>query len=487
MNLTNKMNNDRPKVAIIGAGSSGIIACQKLKAMGIPYDCFEKGSTVGGNWVYKNDNNLSAAYESLHINTSRQQMEFRCYPMPDHYPDFPHHTLIRDYFENFVDHFGLRNTISFHSEVKKAIPLANQQWQLELGDGSQRIYDALIVANGHHWDPRWPEPAYPGAFSGITMHAHAYLNPEEPHNLKGKKVVVLGMGNSAMDIACELGQRGHAKKVYLAARSGVHILPKYFGSYPVDSFLRHPGEKPSWWEYILPYSWVEKIGFSLIDLMIRLNVGRPEHFGLPKPKQKFGQAHPTVSSEIHIRLGSGDVIPKPNIQEFDKQYVVFADGSREAVDAVIYATGYNISFPFFDKKTINFSDNDLPLFKRIFSPQHPNLMFLGLVQPLCSIMPIAEVQAQLIGQYLAGRYQLPKEEYMKKSMIRDHEAMKKRYVKSPRHTIQINCQEYTYGLHFELKRGSVRARKKMTNLKNSQTNPKGVSPTQTRDLSPKAT
>ncbi len=454
---------DSPKVAIIGAGSSGIIACQKLKAMRISYDCFEKGSSVGGNWVYKNDNGLSAAYQSLHINTSRRKMEFRCFPMPSHYPDFPHHGLIRDYFESFVDHFGLRESITFQCEVKKAKPLDQNKWLLVLGDGNQRIYDGLIVANGHHWDPRWPDPAFPGNFSGITMHAHAYLNPDEPHNLKGKRVVVLGLGNSAMDIACELGQRGHAEKVFLAARSGVHILPKYFGSHPVDSFLRHPGEKPSWWEPLLPAKLVEKIGYKILNRINRFMVGKPEDYGLPRPQHEFGQTHPTISSEIHIRLGSGDVIPKPNIKSFDTDHVIFADGSREKVDAVIYATGYKISFPFFDSATLSFNDNDLPLFKRIFSPKHPTLMFLGLVQPLCSIMPIAEVQAHLLSLYLTGSYQLPERDQMEKMMLQDHEAMKKRYVKSPRHTIQINCQEYTYGLERELKRGLKSTRRPYLN------------------------
>lgn len=446
-----------PKVAIIGAGSSGLIACQKLKHYGIPYDCFEKGSYVGGNWVYKNDNGMSAAYRSLHINTSRQQMEFRCFPMPHDYPDFPHHGLIRKYFESFLDHFDLRKTITFNCEVKKATPLAHHRWQLELSNGQKKIYDALIVANGHHWSPRWPDPVFPGDFSGVTMHSHAYLNPEEPHNLKGKRVVILGMGNSAMDIACELGQRGQAEKVFLAARSGVHIMPKYLSSRPADSFMRHPGDKPSWWEYLFPYRLVENVIFGVLSGLIRASVGKPQDYGLPEPRHKFGESHPTISSEIHIRLGSGDVIPKPNLKRLEGKRVVFTDDSSEEVDAIIYATGYNISFPFFDPSVIKFNDNDLALYKRIFDPSQPTLMFLGLVQPLCSIMPVAEVQANLMARYLTGQYALPDPQTMHSVMEQDHGRMKSRYVKSPRHTIQINCQEYTFDLHRELKKGQKRA------------------------------
>jgi dimethylaniline monooxygenase (N-oxide forming) len=453
------MTKTLPKVAIIGAGSSGMIACRELKVRGIPFDCFEKGSKAGGNWIFKNDNGMSAAYRSLHINTSRQQMEFLCYPMPKHFPTFPHHSQIAEYFDSFLNHFRLKEDITFNTEVKKAEPLADGKWQLTLSNGKQPTYDAVIVANGHHWDPRWPEPAFPGEFKGITMHSHAYMDPTDPHNLIDKNVLVVGMGNSAMDIACELGNRGVARNVFLSVRSGAHIMPKFFGSKPSDGFLRHPGAIPRWWEHLVPYRFFEKMAFPVIGWKIKKAVGDPEAYGLPKPKHPFGMQHPTISSEIHIRLGSGDVKPKPNIKELQGDKVQFVDGSVENIDAIIYATGYKISFPFFDKNVLPYEGNDLPLFKRMISPRYDNLMFLGLVQPLCSIMPIAELQSSFMGDYLLGKYRLPEKETMEKVMLEEHEMMKSRYTKSQRHTIQINCLEYTYDLRKEIKAGQKRARR----------------------------
>ena len=116
------------RVCVIGAGSSGIAACQVLAARGIPYDCFELGSQVGGNWRYLNDNGLSSAYRSLHINTSRQVMEYASYPMPQDTPDYPGHAHIARYFDAFVDHFGLRESISFRTEVVDAAPDAAGRW-----------------------------------------------------------------------------------------------------------------------------------------------------------------------------------------------------------------------------------------------------------------------------------------------------------------------------------------------------------------------
>src|SRR3979411_2016590 len=157
--------SELPTVCIIGAGSSGIAVAKAFHERGIPLDCFEKSDQVGGNWVLENKNGMSAAYRGLFINTSRERMEYSDFPMPKRYPDFPHHTHIREYFNDYVDHFGFRDTISFETGVEHALRLEGGGWEITLEGGELRRYDALVVANGHHWNPRWPEPAFPGADS----------------------------------------------------------------------------------------------------------------------------------------------------------------------------------------------------------------------------------------------------------------------------------------------------------------------------------
>src|SRR5258708_6514786 len=180
-----------PAVAIIGAGSSGIAACKALYERGVPFDCFEKSDRVGGNWVFANKNGMSAAYRDLFINTSRPRMEYTDFPMPESYPDFPHHTQIAAYFESYVDNFGFREKITFDTGVQSARRDPDGVWRVELDTGETRLYDALLVANGHHWNPRWPEPSFPGseAFAGEQLHAHSY---RENSIFTGKRVVVLG-------------------------------------------------------------------------------------------------------------------------------------------------------------------------------------------------------------------------------------------------------------------------------------------------------
>lgn len=455
------MSTRLPKVCIVGAGSSGIVCCKVFREHGIPYDCFEASDRIGGMWAFRNPNGMSSAYRSLHINTSRRRMEYQDFPMPDDYPDFPSHFQIADYFNSYVDHFGLRDSITFNTKVVDCARRSEGGWDVTLAGGEVRRYDALVVANGHHWDPHWPEPDFPGHFSGVKLHSHHYIDPTDPVDLRGKRVVIVGFGNSAMDIACELGQKTQAEKVWLSTRSGGYIYPKYLGSKPFDEILRHPSEKPSLVEHFVrrfvPHRVMEWLLLPVYHWLIRSRVGEPWDYGLPKPKHPFGRTHPTISNEIHIRMGSGDVVPRPNIRRYDGNRVEFEDGSAVEADAVIYCTGYRISFPFLDPALVAAKDNDIALYQRILDPRYPDLLFLALVQPLCAMMPIAEEQSKFMAAYLTGRYHPPAPEEMAEAMRQEHEDMKARFTASKRHTIEIDCQDYTYNLWRELRAGAKRA------------------------------
>ncbi|MFN2465631.1 MAG: flavin-containing monooxygenase [Candidatus Dormibacteria bacterium] len=428
-----------PTVCIIGAGSSGIAAAKAMHQRGIPFDCFEKGDRVGGNWVFGNVNGMSSAYRSLHINTSRERMEYSDFPMPKHYPDFPHHTHIAEYFDAYVDHFGFRDRITFNTAVAGAERRPEGGWRITLQGGDAREYDALLVANGHHWDPRWPEPPFPGEFDGQQMHSHHYI---DNNPFRGKKVVVVGMGNSAMDIAVETSHV--ADRVFLSARRGAWIIPKYIFGKPLDQLGNDPR---------VPFAVRQRI----YERILRLSVGRMENYGLPAPDHRPGEAHPTISSDILIRVGSGDVTPKPNLQELRGDRVLFADGTEEAVDVIVYCTGYRVTFPFFDPGFISAPDNDLPLFRRVFKPDVNDVFFIGLLQPLGAIMPLAEAQSVWVGDYLTGRYELPPREELLADVERDRARMFKRYVASKRHTMQVDFEDYLYHLQKERRRGEKRA------------------------------
>jgi thioredoxin reductase len=434
------------KVCVIGAGSSGIAACQVLNARGIAFECFEKGSHVGGNWRYENDNELSSAYRSLHINTSRGLMAYKTYPMPDDYPDYPNHFQIARYFDDYVDHFALREKIRFRTEVNSVVPV-DGEWEVSVGDRDgdreTRRYRAVVVANGHHWDPRWPEPAFPGSevFEGEQIHVHHYREPEV---LRDKRVLVLGIGNSATDIAVESSRI--AEKTYLAMRRGAYVLPKYMNGKPTD-------ESASPLLTRAPLA-VQRF---IIGRMLGITAGDMTAYGLPEPDHKLLQAHPTVSAELLSRLGHGDIEVKPNIDRFSGgRHIRFIDGSEEEIDLIVYCTGYKISFPFFDEQLVSAKDNRLSLYRRVVSVDHPGLYFVGLIQPLGAIMPLAEAQAEWVADLLGGRGTLPSSSEMRAEIAAAERKMKKRYVASKRHTIQVDFHPYLREIRRERRRAIQR-------------------------------
>ncbi len=433
------------KVCVIGAGSSGIVACQVLKARGVPFDCFEKGSQVGGNWRFENDNGMSSAYRSLHINTSRKVMAFKAFPMPDHYPDYPNHFQMAAYFDEYVDHFGLREEIRFRTEVVSADPV-DGEWEavVEDSDGRRETlrYRTVVVANGHHWDPRGPEPAFPGAdeFAGEQLHAHHY---REPDVLPGKRVLVLGLGNSAVDIAVESSRI--ADKTFLAMRRGAYVLPKYINGKPID-------------ETSNPVISALPLAVQRFFVTRALGIAAAADmtaYGLPKPDHKLFEAHPTVSSELLPRLGHGDILVKPNIDRFSGGRTVrFADGSEEEIDLVVYCTGYKMTFPFFAPAVFAAPDNRLPLYRRVVSVERPGLFFIGFIQPLGPIMPLAEAQMEWVADLLDGRATLPAPAAMRGAIGKEERKMGKRFVASKRHTVEVDFYPYLREIRRERKQAA---------------------------------
>lgn len=435
------------RACIVGAGSSGIATVKALADANIDFDCFERGDRVGGNWVYGNKNGMSSAYEGLYINTSRDRMQYADYPMPRSYPDFPHHTQIATYFDDYVDRFGLRPRITFDTGVAKALleghgPDAKWRVRTEGAVTTERTYDFLLVANGHHWDALWPDPPYPGAkdFAGRQLHAHDYRTKDE---LRGKRVLVVGMGNSAMDIAVESSECAAA--TFLSARRGVHVVPKYMFGKPLDQIVTSTK---------LPWS----VRRRMAETIHRITVGDMERYGLPKPDHRLLDAHPTISGRILDRLTHGTIKPKPGVTKLAVQTVTFTDGTVEDVDVIVWCTGYRVTFPFFEETFIAAPDNDLPLFFRVFHPEHPQLLFVGLLQPLGAIMPLAEAQSKWLAKYIKGEYVLPPQPEMRRMMEAERKKMFSRYVPSKRHTMQVDFDDYLDDMAKEIARGLKRAR-----------------------------
>jgi hypothetical protein len=354
--------------------------------------------------------------------------------MPETHPDYLSHELITEYLDDFVDHFGFRGRIQFRSEVTKAEPATGGGWDVTVrrrDTGARRTgrYAAVLVASGHHWDPQYPEPAFPGAetFTGEQLHSHDYRTAEP---FAGKRVLVLGIGNSACDVAAECSRV--AARTLLAMRRGTHIVPKYLFGMPTDrlTLMRLGTRAPLWLQSFV------------VALLVRIAQGKVTKYGLPRPARPLLHAPPTVSDSLLRKLEDGDIVVKPNIDRLAGGRVHFTDGSAEPVDVVIYCTGYKISFPFLDERSIGADGDHIALYRRVVSPRLPGLYFIGLVQPIGAVMPIAEIQSQWVADLLEGRTSLPPDQEMNREIARYRAATARRYGRSAGRAIQVDFRGY---------------------------------------------
>lgn len=369
------------KYCIIGAGASGITAAKNLKAAGIACDVLEREDEVGGNWYFGKPH--SSVYQSTHLISSKLLSAYTDFPMPDDYPDYPNHEQVLAYLRSYARHFGLYDLISFNTRVERLERDAEGYWLVSLGDGSTRRYQGVIIANGHHWDPKYPDIA--GQFTGTTLHSAEYKRPDI---FSGKRVLVIGGGNSGCDIAVDAAHV--ATKTFHSMRRGYHYIPKYVFGKPTDQFA----------EVAIRLGTPRLLQRLSFGLLIRSVLGTPQQYGLAKPDHRLLESHPTVNSQLLYHVGHGDITPKPHVQRFNGAQVEFTDGTSETIDIVVYATGFNITFPFIDNAHLNYREGKPHLFLHVFHPDYDNLFVAGLIQPDSGQFWIVDYQCQLIAKLI---------------------------------------------------------------------------------------
>ncbi len=433
------------RVAVIGAGAAGLTAVKALLDAGAEVVAYEKGDRPGGLWVRDNGSGLSPAYASLHLNTSKGRTEFADFPMPGEWPDYPSADHIAGYLADYAEKFGLTPHLRFHHTVTSVEREEDGGWKVtasahgrEAGDAER--YDAVVVANGHNWDPRLPDPAYPGEFTGEQMHAHDYRDAEI---FRDKRVLVVGMGNSAMDITVDASYVSRGP-VLLSARHGVHIVPKYLFGRPSDATGGALAALP----------W--RLRQGLAETMLRVAVGTPQSYGLPAPRGGLFQNHPTISDTILHRLTHGEVAPRPGIERFDGDRVVFTDGTSDAVDVIVWATGYRVSIPFLSERWLGGDPEELPLYKRVFHLDDPSLVFVGLMQSTGAALPVVEAQSKLAAAYLSGSYALPDPPERLRSVARALRYSTARWGRDRRPRMRIDFDDYVADIPKEIKAGRDR-------------------------------
>jgi cation diffusion facilitator CzcD-associated flavoprotein CzcO len=430
------------RVAVVGAGPAGLAALRALTAAGLDAVAFERGGRVGGIWTL--EDRATAAYRSLHLITSRPRTEFAEHPMPEGTPDYPARDAVGRWLEDYVERFGLGGRIRLGAEVTATRPLPGGGWEVETASGERERFDRLVVASGHNEVAAWPRPAYPGSehFAGEQLHA---LDFGEGRDFEGRRVVVVGMGNSAMDIATDLSH--FAARTLLSVRRGSWVIPKRLLGRPADQVIR------PWVAVHVPW----RLRQPVAQTLLKLTVGRPEDVGLPAPAAGLFQSHPTISDTIVSRIAHGEIAPKPGIEALEQGGVRFTDGTREEVDAIVWCTGYRVTIPFLDEGVIGPDPQTLRLYKRILHLDRPDLFFIGLMQSTGSAFPILERQSQLLAEHLTGRWAPPSRTRMRADAELRFRRARSRWGDHGRPTMRVDFDGYMHELGVELERGRGRA------------------------------
>ena len=369
------------KACVVGAGPAGLAMARTLKRLHVEFDVYERHSEVGGIWDQVNPG--SPIYDRAHFISSKTKSHFLDFEMPAHYPDYPSHRQILAYLRAFARAYGLQQNIHFNTAVQR-VEQTEAGWKVGLTTGETKSYAWLIAASGANWHPRMP--SFPGSFTGEVRHARTYRTPDE---FRGKRVLIVGAGNSGCDIACDAAHS--AKRAFISLRRGYHFFPKHIFGEPVDVFAERGRRLPRW------------LSQALLGRLLRLLNGDLTRLGLKAPDHKVLESHPIVNSQILHYLSHGDLIAKPNIARLSGGEVVFDDGSREQIDLIIYATGYRWELPYLQEGLVRWQDGRPDLYMSVFSREHSALFVLGLFESNVAAYQLFDHLADLIARALLAQ------------------------------------------------------------------------------------
>ncbi|MFD9738161.1 flavin-containing monooxygenase [Umezawaea sp. NPDC059074] len=433
-------------VCVIGAGISGLAIARTLRKRNVPFVCVDRTSGVGGIWRQPSTGEPGPGYRSLHLNTSQKITGFADIPMPSHYPRHPRHDQIRDYLEAYARAHDLLPRLEFDTDVVGVQQGENSTWEVTTvhrptGERTRRSFRHVVVATGHQWDPVRPHDGIPGAdsFPGEQLHTFDYSTPFD--HLE-KRVAVVGFGNSAADLSVELSRL--ASKTILSFRRSLHVVPKTLVGIPIDEIAT-----TRWWSRM---KFAEQQRF--ITLLLRIIRGKLTDYGIPKPDHKLFTGPLTISDELLSRISHGDITVKPSIARFEGSTAWFTDGTSEELDAVIYCTGYHISFPFLPPDCAFTSTGRVGLYQRVVAPRHEGLYFAGLLKPVGSITRLVEMQSKWIADLIQEKAVLPPADVMEAEVEEHLSATASRYGTTAQDSIQVDVAPYLGALKRERARHS---------------------------------
>ncbi|MBO0763158.1 MAG: NAD(P)-binding domain-containing protein [Hyphomicrobiaceae bacterium] len=415
------------RYCIIGAGASGLAVAKNFVQRGIPFDCLEREEDIGGLWNIATPSGV--VYETTHLVSSISSTGYDDLPMLDEdYPEYPSHARVLGYLRDFARTFGLLDHIQFGKPVTEVAPAGNGTWAIWVaGEPQPRLYGGVILASGHHDAPR--TPTYPGTFSGEILHSRAYKSPRQ---LRDKRLLVVGCGNSAADIVSDAAH--NSSQVLLSLRRGYWFVPKFILGFPTGDVLSYAEMVP------LP----RLVRRWLFQSVLWLVQGPPSRYRMPDPDYSIDEAHPTMTDEIPRLVAHGDLVVKPEIAAYEGERVRFTDGSAETVDMVVFATGYQPVIPYIDERVIYAADGRPRLLFNVVHPEHEGLFAAGFAQANGSMWRLADYQGQLIANLIVAGKHAPERARAFRQMLATRAARtgRRTFVASDRHRLEVNYYDY---------------------------------------------
>ncbi len=430
------------RFCIVGAGASGLAVAKTFVARGIPFDCLEREQDIGGLWNFSSPGGI--VYETTHLVSSISSTGFDDLPMRDEdYPEYPSHERVLGYFRDVVSTFGLGPHIAFGKAVEGVAPEGGLWAVTVAGESRPRLYRGVVIASGHHAVPRMP--TFPGTFAGEILHSRDYKSPRQ---LRDRRVLVVGCGNSAADIVADAVHGG--SQVFLSIRRGYWFVPKFIFGFPTGDVISYAEMVP------MP----KLLRRWLFQATLWLVQGPPSRYRMPDPDYAIDQAHPTMTDQIPRFVAHGQLAVKPQVARYEGDRVVFADDTSEPIDTVVLATGYEPVIPFIDPELV-FGPGGRPrLHLNVVHPTHWGLFAAGLAQANGSMWRLADYQGQLIADLIVSAEKVPDRARRMRELVASQDAASRgrAFVASDRHRLEVNYYDYRRLLRSIARRfGDVRA------------------------------
>lgn len=447
------------KVAVVGAGVAGLATAKVFLSQGHDVTVFEQGDTLGGVW------SPARRYPGLKLQTTRRCYAYSDFPMPDHYPEFPTGAQVYDYLVDYARHFGVFDRIRVRSEVAGiAPPTDGRGWRLRVrmrASGAQPAtaeamhdFDFVVVCNGVFATPN--VPSFPGvdafmAAGGIVLHSSQVPNTTP---LRGRDVVVIGFGKSALDLA--EAALAHARSTAIVCRRVPWKVPhRVWGRINIKHFIlsrfteiwfSHPQMRGArrilhrWCKPLVKaYWWIAE---QVIGRQIGMSSGplRPDA-GLAKAGGCI-----TITWDNLAPLRDGRIgLHRGAVERFTPTGLALADGRAVPAQTVVLATGFRVACPFLaerERKLLFDADGTILLYRFLVNPDIPDMGFNGYNGVgVCQLS--AELGAIWLVRLMEGKLPAPARDAMH-AAIRNEIDLRVRLL-SPPHGVGYYVTPFTFG------------------------------------------